>query len=53
MYIALILDNNSLITIQKFFYLRSSLSDDAASCVKNLENTADNYEHAWNSLVTR
>ncbi|XP_050063335.1 uncharacterized protein LOC114121390 [Aphis gossypii] len=53
MYTALIHDNDNLTTIQKFFYLRSSLSDDAASCVKNLETTADNYEHAWNNLVTR
>lgn len=53
MYTALIHNNNSLTTIQKFFYLRSSLSGDAASCAKNLETTANNYEHAWNSLVTR
>ncbi|KAF0748591.1 DUF1758 domain-containing protein [Aphis craccivora] len=54
MYTALIHDNNNLrTTIRKFFYLRSSLSDDAATCVKNLETTTDNYEQAWNSLVTR
>lgn len=53
MYTALIHNNDNLTTIQKFFYLRSSLSDDAANCIKNLETTTNNYEHAWNSLVTR
>lgn len=43
----------SLTTIPKFFYLRSSLSDDAASCVKNLETTTNNFEHALDSLVMK
>jgi hypothetical protein len=53
LYTTLIHNNSSLTTIQNFFYLHSSLSDDAASCVKNLETTVNNYEHAWNNLVTR
>lgn len=52
MYTAFIHDNDNLTMIQKFFYLRSSLSGDATNCVKNLETTVNNYEYAWNSLVT-
>jgi len=52
-YMALIHTNQSLTAIQKFFYLRSSLSNDAANCIKYLETTAANYEIAWQSLTTR
>lgn len=50
---ALIHTNSNLTSIQKFFYLRSSLSGDAANCIKNFETTAINYEHAWKTLTTR
>lgn len=50
---ALIHTNNNLTSIQKLFYLRSSLTGDAANCIKNFETTAINYEHAWKTLTTR
>lgn len=53
MFMALIHTNNSLTPIQKFFYLRSSLSKEPANCIKNLETTANNYEHAWKTLIAR
>lgn len=52
-YTALVHNNKHLTTIEKFIHLRASLSDYAANCVKNLETTVNNYEHVWNSLVTR
>lgn len=53
MFVALIHTNSSLTPIQKFFYLRSSLSDDASNCIKNLKTTSNNYEHAWKTLISR
>lgn len=53
MYTAVIHDNKGLTTVQKFFYLRSSLSDDAANCIKCLATTEANYAAAWASLVKR
>ncbi|KAL4123429.1 hypothetical protein QTP88_015607 [Uroleucon formosanum] len=50
---ALIHTNSNLTPIQKFFYLRSSLTSDAANCIRNFETTAINYEHAWKTLTTR
>lgn len=50
---ALIHTNSNLTPIQKFFYLRSSLNDEAANCIKNFETTAVNYEHAWATLTAR
>ena len=48
-----IYSNDNLTAIEKFFYLRSSLSNDAASCMKYLETTATNYDIAWKSLINR
>ncbi|KAF0729511.1 Integrase catalytic domain-containing protein, partial [Aphis craccivora] len=52
-FVALIHTNINLTPIQKFFYLRSSLVNEPANCIKNLETTANNYEHAWKTLITR
>jgi len=52
-YMSVIYTNEDLTAIEKFFYLRSSLSNDAASCIKYLETTATNYEIAWRSLINR
>uniref|UniRef100_A0A2S2QB76 Uncharacterized protein n=1 Tax=Sipha flava TaxID=143950 RepID=A0A2S2QB76_9HEMI len=52
-YTALIHNNDSISTIQKFFYLRSSLSEGAAECIKNIETTANNYLSAWSNLISR
>jgi len=52
-FVALIHTNINLTPIQKFFYLRSSLVNEPANCIKNLETTANNYEHAWKTLISR
>ncbi|XP_050525290.1 uncharacterized protein LOC126896497 [Daktulosphaira vitifoliae] len=39
--------NANLSDIQKFCYLRSSLSGETANIIKSLETTANNYEIAW------
>lgn len=53
MFVVLIHTNDNLTPIQKIFYLRSSLSNEAANCIKNLEMTANNYVHAWEMLIAR
>jgi len=50
---ALVHSNDQISNIQKFFYLRSSLSGDAESVIKCIQTTADNYNAAWNSLIER
>jgi len=50
---ALIDNNVSLTAIEKFFYLRESLSGEALSSIKCLETTSNNYTVAWQSLITR
>lgn len=51
---ALVHTNSNLTPIRNFFYLRSSLTGDAANCIKNFETTAINYElDAWKTLSTR
>ncbi|XP_050527955.1 uncharacterized protein LOC126898049 [Daktulosphaira vitifoliae] len=45
--------NADLSDIQKFCYLRSSLSGEAANIIKSLETTANNYEIAWIMLKER
>lgn len=46
-------ENNTLTTIQKFKYLRSSLKDEAARVILNLEISNQNYEIAWSRLRNR
>ncbi|KAF0748793.1 Uncharacterized protein FWK35_00024408 [Aphis craccivora] len=53
MFMALVHTNDSLSPVQKFFYLRSSISGTAANVIKSLETTAKNYETAWATLTTR
>jgi hypothetical protein len=51
---ASLIDNNSNLTdIQKFQYLRSSLSGDALQVVHSLETSSDNYKIAWKLLNER
>jgi len=50
---ALVHNNDKIGDIEKFFYLRSSLSGDAESVLKCIQTTADNYNAAWNSLIER
>ena len=46
-------ENDSLPEIQKFHYLKSSLSGEAERLVSNLHMTANNYTTAWKLLVER
>ncbi|KAL4104961.1 hypothetical protein QTP88_020236 [Uroleucon formosanum] len=53
MLMAFVHTNDKLTSIQTFFHLRSFLSNEPASCIKNLETTASNYEYAWKTLISR
>ncbi|XP_022162437.1 uncharacterized protein LOC111028196 [Myzus persicae] len=50
---ALVHQNSSLTDIQKFFYLRSSVSGDAQKTIHFLDTTSDNYKIAWDALISR
>lgn len=52
-FVSLIHNNNSLSTVQKFHYLKSSLRNDAESLVQSLEITNGNYTLAWEMLKER
>jgi hypothetical protein len=53
MFKVMIHENDSLPEIQKFHYLKSSLSGEAERLVSNLPMTANNYTIAWKLLVER
>ncbi|UYV83162.1 hypothetical protein LAZ67_23000039 [Cordylochernes scorpioides] len=48
-----IINNSSLNNIQKFKYLQSSLSGDAASIIKGFSLTPDTFDKAWLALNER
>lgn len=50
---SLIHTNNSLNSIQRFHYLRSSLQGETAQVITDLEVSADNYEVTWQLLKQR
>ncbi|XP_058456361.1 uncharacterized protein LOC131433782 [Malaya genurostris] len=50
---SLIHNNNQLADVDKFTYLRSSLSGEALQEINSIELTAENYSVAWNALVRR
>lgn len=50
---AIIHNNHALTTTQKFYYLRSCLSGDAARALDTLEASDANYDIAWNILRER
>ncbi|KAJ8962889.1 hypothetical protein NQ318_001298 [Aromia moschata] len=50
---SIIHDNNSISSVQKFHYLRTSLESDASLIIKSLEISSANYEVAWNALLER
>lgn len=52
-YLSMIHKRDDLNAIQKFHYLRSSLSGCALQVIGALEFTASNYTHAWDLLVGR
>lgn len=49
-YMSLIHNSKDIDPIQKFHYLRSSLSGSALQIIKSLEFTAENYDIAWGLL---
>lgn len=53
LYTVLIHDNEQLSNVQKFHYLRSSLSGEAAQIISHITITEANYEVAWESLRER
>ena len=53
MFKVMIHENDSLPEIQKFHYLKSSLSGEAERLISNLPMTAENYTTAWKLLVER
>ena len=53
MFRAMIHENDSLSEIQKFHYLKSSLSGEGERFVSNLPMTTINYTIAWKLLVER
>lgn len=52
-FIALVDGNNTLNNIQKFYYLRSSLSKEVLEIIKSIEVSDANYSVAWQFLQDR
>nr|CAI5839513.1 unnamed protein product [Callosobruchus analis] len=52
-YESLIHKNESISNIQKFHYMRASLSHEPAQLIKGIEFSLNNYELAWDLLVQR
>ncbi|XP_011707972.1 PREDICTED: uncharacterized protein LOC105462820 [Wasmannia auropunctata] len=52
-FMTVIHSNKSLGNVQKFQYLRASLTDKAADIIKSLEISDNNYDLAWNLLKER
>lgn len=50
---ALIHDNKSLTDIQKYHYLRASLTNEALKIIQSLDFSAQNYNNAWQTLCDR
>lgn len=50
---ALIHTNESLTSIQKFYYLKNAVKGDAAEVIRALEVSDQNYEEAWKLLRSR
>ena len=53
LFIALIDENESLSNIQKFHYLRGTLSGEALGVIKQIQLTSENYKTAWQRLLDR
>nr|XP_029727474.1 uncharacterized protein LOC115265663 [Aedes albopictus] len=51
LYISLVHSSTNLSNIQKFYYLRSSLSLSALQLIQSIPLSADNYTVAWNLLL--
>ena len=53
MFTSLIHNNPSIGTVEKFYYLKTSLSGEAASVLDNLDISASSYELSWSLLSNR
>lgn len=53
MFRTIITNNNKLSNIEKFQYLKSSLSGDAADAIESLELSDENFQIAWDILENR
>ncbi|XP_055600480.1 uncharacterized protein LOC129749527 [Uranotaenia lowii] len=51
LFVSLVHSSSDLSNIQKFYYLRSSLSGDALKLIQTIAISANNYPVAWNLLV--
>ncbi|XP_065078147.1 uncharacterized protein LOC135701316 [Ochlerotatus camptorhynchus] len=51
LFVSLVHSSHELSNIQKFYYLRSSLSGDALKVVQTIAISANNYQVAWNLLL--
>lgn len=52
-YISLVHNNSALSKVQKFYYLKGTLSGEAAGLIKTISATEANYDSAWLTLETR
>ncbi|KAJ8736653.1 hypothetical protein PYW08_007309 [Mythimna loreyi] len=53
MFLSMIHNSKQLDNIQKFHYLRSSLTGNALQVIKSVEFSSDNYNVAWELIVNR
>ncbi|XP_055604159.1 uncharacterized protein LOC129752396 [Uranotaenia lowii] len=51
LFVSLVHASTEISTIQKFYYLRSSLTGDALKLIQSIPISANNYPVAWNLLV--
>ncbi|XP_055590649.1 uncharacterized protein LOC129742731 [Uranotaenia lowii] len=51
LFVSLVHSSSDLSNIQKFYYLRSSLSGDALKLIQTIAISANNYPVAWNLLI--
>ncbi|XP_071052914.1 uncharacterized protein [Onthophagus taurus] len=53
MFSSMVKSNNDLSGVEKLHYLKTSLSDEPAQLLKNIAVCSDNFQHAWDLLVSR
>lgn len=53
LYISLVHDNMSLTNVQKLYYLKSSITGEAAALLKHIQITDLNYQQCWDALKQR
>lgn len=53
LYEQMIHKNDTISAVEKFTYLKTTLSGDAAQLIKHINNTEQNYETAWTTITSR